>query len=69
MRYSKNVTKVMWFNNSTTIGIVLVDEDDQKIAYIKSVPGINEYDDIEEILDWGSKITTRDAEDLYKHLK
>ena len=63
------VENVLWFNSMNgTIGIVLADNGHKKKAYIKNVIGLNEENDIKEILESGAKIHISQAESIVNHL-
>lgn len=54
---------VYWFSGQGTIGIVRVlDEYEGFLYYIKSVSGLNEQDDIDDIMAWGTRFP-KDAGD------
>lgn len=64
------VEKTIWFTtNQGCMGIVLCDNGFEKKAYIKQVEGIDKEKDIQDVLNWGAKITPGIAEQIANHLK
>lgn len=60
----------VWFNGRSNIGIVLaVDElNNEPKAFITTAVGMDEQDDIQHILDWGSKFPVLEAATLIDEL-
>lgn len=60
----------VWFNGRSNIGIVLaVDElNNEPKAFITTAVGMDEQDDIQHILDWGSKFPILEAATLIDEL-
>ena len=62
--------EVIWIETiSGTIGIVLSDNGFEKKAYIKQVMGLDEKDDIKDVLERGGKIHLHQVESIVRHLK
>lgn len=59
---------IVWFNGRANIGIVLgYDPVEQKAkAWITTVPGFDQEDDIIHIMQWGSKFPIKQAVELIK---
>ncbi len=61
---------VVWFNSSTAVGIVIVDdkmEFDGERAFIKNVVGQDEKTDIINVADWGARFPIKEAISLVKN--
>jgi hypothetical protein len=56
----------IWFSGRSTIGVVLAYKQHEKqlVAWIASVAGSNEDDDIQFIMDYGSKFPVEEASKL-----
>lgn len=56
----------VWFNGRSNIGIVLaIDEhNNEPKAFITTAVGMDEHDDIQHIMDWGSKFPILEASTL-----
>lgn len=67
----KEILKTYWFTSNTedVIGIVIIDNGFEKKAYIKNVPGISEKEDIQTIIDYGTKLPIQMLEDMINILK
>lgn len=64
------IEKVIWFTSgSDTIGIALVDNGQEKKAYIKKVVGFDQDEDATSIMESGSKLLLSDVEEIVRHLK
>ena len=62
--------KVMWFNTTkSSLGIVLTENEHGKAVRINSVRGIDEEEDIQNIIDWGAHITLDQARAIVEHLE
>jgi len=66
---AKANVKAIWFTGRTNIGIILKDNGFEKKAYIGSVSGMNEEQDIKSILEYGNKVTLSQIKEIYEHLK
>jgi len=64
----KTISKT-WFNSSKgSIGIVLAENEIHQMAYISSVPGMNEDTDIDTVKAWGAKMTLPQAKGFFGDL-
>ena len=64
--------KTYWFFTSNTedvVGIVIVDNGFDKKAYIKNAPGHSEKEDIQTIMDYGTKLPVQMLEEMVSLLK
>lgn len=58
------IIDVMWFSANEPVGIVLINNGYDNIAYVKGVKGDSEKEDIQDIIDYGTKIPASYAKKL-----
>ncbi len=64
--------KSYWFTGRTenaTVGIVITDNGYEKKAYIKNVAGISEKQDIQDVMDYGTKLPIQFLKEMIELLE
>lgn len=65
---NKNIQGYCWFSGISTIGLVVVQVDDKLKAYISTVKGDDQNQDLQKIIDYGTYFPLEEANSIIDKL-